>query len=100
MDNPTTAPEVFRRIDAACADEGPIGEEFIRGLAGRSLGLTPRNDDERTDSWWRYADDAEIVMWWAVAQGQFRQVHPEVASPTDADVIGGQMFADRMSGDY
>lgn len=94
-----TAAEVFDRITAACPDDDALDEDFIRGLAGRVLNLEAETAAGEFEPWWRPANDEQIVEWWAFACRQYTEVHPEVPDPTDAQVIGGQLFADRMGGD-
>jgi hypothetical protein len=94
-----TAPEVFERIAAAAPDDDALDEDFIRGLAGRVLNLEAATPADEFEPWWRPANDEQIVEWWTFARGQYTDVHPEVPAPTDAQVIGGQLFADRMGGD-
>lgn len=86
-----TAQEVFGTIATLDDPYLRLDEEFIRGLAGRMLGLPGRDP---------IADDAQVVEWWAFARRQYTEVHPEFTRPTDAQVIGGQLFSDRMGGDY
>lgn len=85
-----TVQEVFDRIAKATDDyPEPIDEAFVRGLAGRTLGMSGRDPQ---------ASDDRIVEWWKFATWQYTDVHPEVPQPTDAQIIGGQLFADRMGG--
>lgn len=96
-----TAKHVFARIAVAMPRDGGLDEAFIRGLASRSLDLpakSPPPDDE-FEPWWEPANDDQIVEWWSFARRQFTDVHPDITEPTDLQVIGGQLFADRMGGD-
>lgn len=94
-----SAAEVFERIADAAADD-VLDEAFVRDLAGRSLGLAATGVIGEDDPWWKPANDDQIVEWWDFARRQYTDVHPEAIDPTDAQVIGGQLFADRMGGDY
>lgn len=98
-----TAQEVFDRIRKATHDYPgpPMPEEFIRGLASRSLNLPAKDPfpEDEFEDWWVPANDGQIVEWWRFATWQHTDVHPEVTEPTDAQIIGGQLFADRMGGD-
>lgn len=95
-----SAAEVFERIADAAPDDDGLDEAFIRDLAGRSLGLAAKGPIGEDDPWWKPADDEQIIEWWEFARRQYTEVHPEVPAPTDAQIIGGQLFADRMGGDY
>lgn len=90
---------MFERIAAATPDDDGLDEDFIRGLAGRVLNLEADGPAGEVESWWRPANNEQVVEWWDFACQQYTKVHPEVPSPTDAQVIGGQLFADRMGGD-